>query len=27
MDVGLDVARSSGTTAVYLVVGNAWFRP
>jgi hypothetical protein len=23
----LDVARSSGTTAVYLVVGNAWFRP
>jgi hypothetical protein len=27
MDVGIDVARSSGTTAVYLVVGNAWFRP
>jgi len=27
MDVGLDVAHSSGTTAVYLVVGNAWFRP
>jgi hypothetical protein len=27
MDVGLDLARSSGTTAVYLVVGNAWFRP
>jgi|KBSMisStaDraftv2_1062788.scaffolds.fasta_scaffold22896_2 hypothetical protein len=27
MDVGVDVARSSGTTAVYLVVGNAWFRP
>jgi hypothetical protein len=25
--VGLDVARSSGPTAVYLVVGNAWFRP
>jgi hypothetical protein len=27
MDVGMDLARSSGTTAVYLVVGNAWFRP
>jgi hypothetical protein len=27
MDVGVDVARSPGTTAVYLVVGNAWFRP
>jgi hypothetical protein len=27
MDVGIDVARSPGTTAVYLVVGNAWFRP
>jgi hypothetical protein len=27
MDVGMDVARSPGTTAVYLVVGNAWFRP
>ncbi len=27
MDVGMDVAHSPGTTAVYLVVGNAWFRP
>ena len=27
MDVGLDVAKSPGTTAVYLVVGNSWFRP
>ena len=27
MDVGLDVARSSGTTAFYILVGNAWFRP
>ena len=27
MDVGMDVARSPGTTAVYLVVGNSWFRP
>jgi len=27
MHVGLDVARSPGTTAVYLQVGNAWFRP
>ena len=27
MDAGLDVARSPGTTAVYLLVGNAWFRP
>ena len=27
MDVGIDVARSSAATAVYLVVGNAWFRP
>lgn len=27
MHVGLDVAHSPGTTAVYFVVGNAWFRP
>ena len=27
MDVGMDIAHSPGTTAVYLVVGNAWFRP
>jgi hypothetical protein len=27
LDVGMDVAHSSGTTAVYLVVGNSWFRP
>lgn len=27
LDVGIDVAHSPGTTAVYLVVGNAWFRP
>jgi hypothetical protein len=27
MDVGMDVAHSPGTTAVYLVVGNSWFRP
>jgi hypothetical protein len=27
MDVGMDVAHSPGTTAIYLVVGNAWFRP
>jgi len=27
LDVGVDVAHSPGTTAVYLVVGNAWFRP
>jgi hemolysin activation/secretion protein len=24
---GLDVAHSPGTTAVYIQVGNAWFRP
>ena len=24
---GIDVAHSPGTTAVYFVVGNAWFRP
>ncbi|MDM0110235.1 glyceraldehyde-3-phosphate dehydrogenase, partial [Variovorax sp. J22R24] len=27
LDVGVDVAHSPGTTAVYLVVGNSWFRP
>lgn len=27
MNVGIDVAHSPGTTAVYFVVGNAWFRP
>jgi len=27
LQVGVDVAHSPGTTAVYLVVGNGWFRP
>jgi len=27
MHVGVDVAQSRGTTAVYFIVGNAWFRP
>lgn len=27
LHAGMDVAHSAGTTAVYLVVGNAWFRP
>jgi hypothetical protein len=27
MHVGVDVAHSPGTTAVYLQMGNAWFRP
>lgn len=27
LHVGMDVAASPGTTAVYLVIGNAWFRP
>jgi hypothetical protein len=27
LDVGIDVAHSPGTTAVYVVVGNSWFRP
>ena len=27
LHAGIDVAQSPGTTAVYLVVGNAWFRP
>jgi hypothetical protein len=27
MHAGIDVAHSSGTTAVYFQVGNAWFRP
>jgi hypothetical protein len=27
MHAGLDVGVSEGTTAVYIQVGNAWFRP
>lgn len=27
LHAGIDVAASRGTTAVYFVVGNAWFRP
>jgi hypothetical protein len=27
LHAGLDVAHSPGTTAVYLQIGNAWFRP
>ena len=27
MNAGIDIAHSPGTTAVYFVVGNAWFRP
>lgn len=27
LHVGADVAHSAGTTAIYLQVGNAWFRP
>ena len=27
MHAGIDVAHSSGTTAFYIVVGSAWFRP
>ena len=27
LHAGIDVAHSPGTTAFYLVVGNAWFRP
>jgi hypothetical protein len=27
INVGIDIAHSPGTTAVYFVVGNAWFRP
>jgi hypothetical protein len=27
LHAGIDVAHSPGTTAVYFVVGNAWFRP
>ncbi|MEO8307673.1 MAG: hypothetical protein ABI616_06490 [Pseudomonadota bacterium] len=27
MHAGVDVAHSPGTTAVYLQLGNAWFRP
>jgi hypothetical protein len=27
LDVGVDVAHSPGTNAVYLVIGSGWFRP
>jgi len=27
MHAGVDIAHSPGTTAIYLVIGNAWFRP
>jgi len=27
MDAGIHIAHSPGTTALYFVVGNAWFRP
>ena len=27
LHVGLDLAHSTGTTVVYLQIGNAWFRP
>jgi len=27
LHAGLDVAHSPGTTAVYIQIGNAWFRP
>jgi len=27
LHAGIDVAHSPGTTAIYFVVGNAWFRP
>jgi hypothetical protein len=27
LNAGIDVAHSPGTTAVYFVIGNAWFRP
>ena len=27
LHAGIDVAHSRETTAVYFVVGNAWFRP
>ena len=27
LNAGIDIAHSPGTTAIYLVVGNAWFRP
>ena len=27
MHAGLDVGFSEGTTAIYIQVGNAWFRP
>jgi hypothetical protein len=27
LNAGIDIAHSPGTTAFYIVVGNAWFRP
>lgn len=27
LNAGIDIAHSPGTTAVYFIVGNAWFRP
>jgi hypothetical protein len=27
LHAGLDLAHSPGTTAVYIQIGNAWFRP
>jgi len=27
MHAGLDVGFSEGTTAIYIQIGNAWFRP
>jgi hypothetical protein len=27
LNAGIDIAHSPGTTAIYFVVGNAWFRP
>jgi len=27
LNAGIDIAHSPGTTAVYFVIGNAWFRP
>ena len=27
LNAGIDIAHSPGTTAIYFLVGNAWFRP
>jgi len=27
LHAGLDLAHSPGTTAIYVQIGNAWFRP